>query len=261
MNRPHILIVDDEASIRHILERTLKEEDYVIRAVGSGAEALKEISTTSYDLLLLDLHMEPPGGLEVLNQARQQDPEIVVIILTAYSSVESAVEALRLGAFDYMFKPAKPEIIRQRVKEGLQHRRQALRRSTLLSQLDQLRQTLDALETGQEHVTPPRVDKRFIRAGQLTIDLFHRQATLADRLLDLTTTEYDLLLALVEASPEPLSPGQLATLAMGYECDDTEARNIIKWHIHHLRRKIEPEPGRPRYIKTKRHHGYFWSDN
>ena len=62
-----------------------------------------------YDLLCLDLHMEPVDGLHVLSFVRDHDPDVIVIILTGYSSVESAVEALRLGAFDYLFKPATPE--------------------------------------------------------------------------------------------------------------------------------------------------------
>ncbi len=259
MEPPHILIVDDEANVRLILKNTLQHQGYVIDTAADGGEALRKLSESSYDLLLLDLHMEPISGLELFNQAREQDPHLVVIILTAYSSVESAVEALRLGAFDYLFKPAKPEAIRQRVKEGLNHRQHAVRRRQILAHIDSLRQALNDLETSEGLAAPPETDKRFVHSGQLIIDRHHRQATLGGELLDLTTTEFDLLLCLVEAAPNPLSPRQLVNRALGYDSEETEARNIIKWHIHHLRRKIESDPTQPCYIKTVRHKGYLWS--
>lgn len=259
MKPPHILIVDDEANIRFVLEHTLRHEGYLLTTAAHGVEALKKLSEAAYDLLLLDLHMEPIGGLEVLNSARQQDPDLVVIILTAYSSVESAVEALRLGAFDYLFKPATPAIIRQRVKEGINHRQQALRRRRLLNQIESLRQALDELDDSDNLQAPPRADRRFVHSGELTIDCYHRQATLGDKLLNLTTAEFDVLLALVKAAPGSLTPRQLVNQALGYDTDETEARSVIKWHIHHLRHKIEADPAQPCYIKTVRHKGYLWS--
>lgn len=259
MNPPHILIVDDEANIRFVLEHTLRHEGYKIDAAANGADALKRLSEKAYDLLLLDLHMEPISGLEVFNHAREQDPDLVVIILTAYSSIESAVEALRLGAFDYLFKPAKPDAIRRRVREGLHHRRQALRRRQVMAHIDNLRQVLNTLDSPDAPSAPPQAGARFIRSGNLTIDCHHRLVTLGNRLLELTTTEFDLLVSLVKAAPRPLSARQLVNHALGYDSDDTEARSLIKWHIHHLRRKIEPDPAHPRYIKTVRHKGYLWS--
>ncbi len=260
MNLPHILIVDDEVNIRFLLKRTLSQEGYEVNIAADGAEALKQLTKIPYDLLLLDLHMEPIHGLDVLNFAREQDPNLVVIILTAYSSVESAVEALRLGAFDYLLKPAMPDAIRQRVQEGLQHRQQSLRHHHLLSQIENLHQTFKNLVVENEILSPQSQTQRFVRSGKLVIDGHRHLATLNGGLLDLTTTEFDLLLCLVKAAPKLLSPRQLVNRAMGYDCDDMEARDIIKWHIHHLRRKIEPDPAHPRYIKTVRHKGYMWRD-
>ena len=93
------------------------------------------------------------------------------------------------------------------------------------------------------------------------MDRHHRQATLAETLLDLTTTEFDILQSLVMSAPAPLSARELVNLALDYDCEDMEARDIIKWHIHHLRRKIEQAAGHPEYIKTIRHHGYLWAGN
>ena len=258
MNPPRILIIDDEASIRFVLQHTLHHEGYRLDTVGDGAEALRKLSETSYDLLLLDLHMEPIDGMAVFQAAREQDSDIVVIILTAYSSVESAVEALRLGAFDYLFKPITPDTIRQRVREGLHHRRRVLWRRQMLSQIEDLRLALNEFDAESELVEPPATHQRFIRSGELVIDCHHRLATMGDRLLDLTTAEFDLLLCLVKAAPEPLSSRELVNCALGYDSEETEARDIVKWHIHHLRRKIEKDPTRPHYVKTVRHRGYLW---
>lgn len=257
MSTPRILIADDEASIRLVLEHALKHEGYIVNTAVHGADALKKLAETRYDLLLLDLHMEPIDGMEVLNAARERDPDLAVIILTAYSSVDSAVTSLRLGVFDYLFKPSTPDTIRQRVQAGLHHRRQALHQRRLLSQVETLRRTLDDLSADEEFSPPPEPDRRFIRSAKLVIDNHHRQAILDGELLDLTTTEFDLLVCLVQAAPKPLSPRQLVNCAMGYDVEEVEARDIMKWHIHRLRRKIEPDP--PRYIKTVRHKGYLWS--
>jgi DNA-binding response OmpR family regulator len=258
MNPPRILIVDDEPSVRFVLEHTLDHEGYDLDAVGSGADALRKLAETAYDLLLLDLHMEPVDGMTVFQTAREIDPDVVVIILTAYSSVESAVEALRLGAFDYLFKPVTPDTIRKRVREGLHHRQRVLWRRQTLSQIESLRQALNEFDAQSELVEPPATHDRFIRSGELVIDCHHRLATMSDKLLDLTTAEFDLLLCLVKVAPEPLSPRQLVNCALGYDTEETEARDIVKWHIHHLRRKIETDPAHPRCIKTVRHKGYLW---
>ncbi len=256
MYSPHILIVDDEANIRFVLKNALKHEGYTVYTAASGAEAMQMLTDTPYDLLLLDLHMKPVDGLTVFHYAREHDPYVVVIILTGYGSMESAVEGLRLGAFDYLLKPAAPNAIRQRVKEGLQYRQKTLRQLQLLNQLKSLRQVLTNFD--DELSEPPSPKERFISSGPLVIDSHHRQATLDDNLLELTTIEFDLLVCLVKASPTPCSPRQLVNCAMGYDAQDVEARNIIKWHIHRLRRKVEPDPKQPRFIKNVRHKGYLW---
>jgi DNA-binding response OmpR family regulator len=256
MNPPKILIVDDEASVRFILEHALKHQGYQVESAAGGADALRRLEENAFDLILLDLQMEPVDGLSVFGAARERDPNLVVIILTAYGSVESAVEALRLGAFDYLFKPTSPHTIRQRVAAGLAHRQKILHQLNLLKQLEVLRQSLSNLDEALPD--PPAPAQRFLTSGPLIIDFHHREATLSDQLLELTTTEFDLLVCLVKASPQPVSPRQLVSCAMGHDSDDVEAREMVKWHIHHLRRKIEPSPKQPQRIKTVRHKGYLW---
>lgn len=258
MESPKILIVDDESNVRFVLEHTLRNEGYLLDTAADGVDALEKIHQQRFDLLLLDLQMSPIGGIQVLQTLRQQDADTVVIILTAHGSMESAVEGLRLGAFDYLFKPADPETIRRRVREGLAQRAQSLRRQQLMTQVDGLRRALVEMESEAEKPVLP-AEIRFLRSGKLVIDRHHRVTTFNGRLLELTTAEFNLLACLVEAAPGPVSPRQLVNIALGYDSEEVEAREIVKWHIHHLRQKIEPDPSTPCYIKTVRYQGYLWS--
>jgi DNA-binding response OmpR family regulator len=259
MTQARLLIVDDDANVREVIAFTLKHSDCIVETAANGVEALIKIRQELYDLLILDLEMEPVSGLEVLESARKLDPDVVVIILTGHSSVDSAVKALRLGAFDYIFKPSSPGSIRERVREGINHRQQALQRRQLLGKINILHQVLNDMEV--QHVEPAPLDpeRRFIRSGKLVIDSFHRSTTLNGDLLDLTTSEFDLLTCLVSASPSPISPRQIVNAVLGYDLEDHEASEIVKWHIHRLRQKIEPDIHHPRFIKNVRYRGYLWS--
>ncbi len=261
MTVPRILIVDDEASIRFVLQRTLRGEGYFIEEAIHGADALEKLAHNTYDLILLDLYMEPIDGLQVLNSVRQKDEDTSIIILTAQGSLESAIEALRHGAFDYLFKPAEPEEIRSRVRAGIEHRRINQQRQHLQNQIGALRHLLNELDNPQQLTSPSRTDDRFFHLGKLVIDRQQRIATLGNKLLDLTTAEFNLLLCLAENTPNPTLPRDLLNCALGYDSEELEAKETIKWHIYNLRRKVEENPSRPRYIKTVRYKGYFWSSD
>jgi DNA-binding response OmpR family regulator len=242
METPRILIVDDEPGVRLVLEKTLAAE---------GAE---------YDVLLVDLKMMPVDGMQVIGALRRKGSDAAVIIITAHSTIESAVEALRLGAFDYLFKPAAPGVIRQRVREAILYSRQVTRRSRLLGQMESLRQSLIELEPEAGSIGQAKAPDRFLRSGKLVVDKYHRTAMLEGRVLDLTTAEFDLLQALVESAPQPLAPRELARRALHYDPQEIEARQTVKYHVHQLRRKLGDDPRRPKYIKTVRYKGYFWGD-
>ena len=116
----HILIVDDEAFIRENLERILAEEGYRPFSTDSPDEALKLVGEEDIDLVLLDLNLGAQSGLDVLRSLRELDPGVLVIIITGYGTVESAVEALKIGAYDYIKKPFKADAIRLIVKLALE---------------------------------------------------------------------------------------------------------------------------------------------
>ena len=258
MTSPHLLIVDDEESIRFILELSLRDRGYQIDSAKNGREAIHKLQTQAYDLILLDLQMGEISGMEVFNIAREQDKDMVVIILTAHGSLGSSVEALRLGAFDYLFKPTTPQTIRDRVRDGLATRRKKQQRQQLVTQIDSLNQLLNDLNDDSAAESHTSANDRFIRSGTLVIDTHHQVTTFNNKTVDLTTTEYNLLLCLVKNSPAVSSSRQLLNCGLGYDGEDSEAGELIKWHIHKLRQKIEPNPSHPQHIKTVRHKGYMW---
>lgn len=122
-----ILIVDDEAFIRENLERILVEDGYRPVSTDLGEVALQRVAEEEIDLVLLDLNLGSRSGLDLLRALREMDPELLVIIITGYGTVESAVEALKLGAYDYIKKPFKADAIRLIVKLALET--QSLRRA------------------------------------------------------------------------------------------------------------------------------------
>lgn len=116
----HILIVDDEESICQLLEIMLSEEGYWVRTATSYDEAMKHLETEPYDLIIADIMMPGTDGLTLLRDAKKFDPDIPVILITAYASLSSAVEALRQGAFDYITKPFQMDHIKFTVRRALE---------------------------------------------------------------------------------------------------------------------------------------------
>jgi DNA-binding NtrC family response regulator len=115
-----ILIIDDEAFIRENVERVLRDEGYQVLAAPDGGSALELVGGEEIDLALLDLNLGAENGIDVLKELKALDPELLVIVITGYGSVETAVEALKLGAFHYMKKPFKADALKLVVKLALQ---------------------------------------------------------------------------------------------------------------------------------------------
>ncbi len=128
-SRGRILVVDDQRNLRVTTALLLKAEGYEVFEAGSGEEALELLSSKGVDLLLTDLKMEPMDGLTLLKRAMEVVPRLQVIMMTAFGSIETAVEAMRLGAYDYVTKPFKEGELRYRVER-------ALERAKLLSAVD-----------------------------------------------------------------------------------------------------------------------------
>lgn len=120
MSKPRILIVEDEKLIRWSLQQRFQEEGYVVDEAATAAAGLDKLSHAIFDLVMLDYKLPDMTGLEVLRKIREDDQDIVVLIMTAYSSVENAVEAMRLGAFDYVSKPFKMDALMLTVNKALE---------------------------------------------------------------------------------------------------------------------------------------------
>jgi two-component system nitrogen regulation response regulator NtrX len=117
----HLLLVDDEKGIRQSLSAVLQDEGYRVLAVASGAECLRALETDRFQLVLLDVWLHDLDGLEVLGRIRESHPEVVVVMISGHGTVETAVKATKLGAFDFLEKPLSIEKTLVVVKNGLEH--------------------------------------------------------------------------------------------------------------------------------------------
>jgi response regulator RpfG family c-di-GMP phosphodiesterase len=120
---PRVLVVDDEKVIREILSDFLTMEGYVVRTVEDGQAALKELQRRSYNLVISDLKMPNMGGLELLEQISDQNINVLTVIMTGFGTVETAIEAMKKGAYDYILKPFKVEEVVHIVQRGLDRQR------------------------------------------------------------------------------------------------------------------------------------------
>ena len=120
---PNILVVDDKDSMRNMLIETLMEEGYRVDAAEDGKKALDLVSNKSYDLILTDLKMPDVNGMEVLSGIKNLDSESAVIVMTAYGTIEDAVEAMRIGAYDFITKPFDTERLCFLINRALENRR------------------------------------------------------------------------------------------------------------------------------------------
>ena len=132
-----ILVVDDERDICKALEFLLSREGYKVAAAGSGEEALKKIEAEDFDLVITDLKMEGIDGMEVLERALVINPNLIVVIMTAFASVESAVKAMKKGASDYIVKPFINEDVKMTVRRLLEHKKVLMENLVLRQQLSQ----------------------------------------------------------------------------------------------------------------------------
>src|SRR6186713_1193670 len=123
--KPRVLVVDDEKFIRDILADFLTMEGYAVRTAEDGAQALGELSHSSFDLVISDLKMPKMGGLDLLQHVGTLQPEALTVIMTGFGTVETAIDAMKQGAYDYILKPFKVEEIVHVVQRGLEKKRLA----------------------------------------------------------------------------------------------------------------------------------------
>ncbi len=137
MSSEKVLIVDDEAGMQRLLARILDRQGYETLTVGSAKEAMQLINSDSFDLVLTDIQMPGMNGLELLREIKAFDPSLPIIVVTAYGTVESAVEALRAGAYDYITKPFETDEIKLTVAKAFERERLLAENRYLHEELEQ----------------------------------------------------------------------------------------------------------------------------
>jgi DNA-binding response OmpR family regulator len=259
MVRPgRLLVVDDERAVRSSLQEILEQEGHQVTTAASGEEALLTLGHSNFDLILVDLKMEGIDGLQVTMEAKERAPDTVVIILTAYGTLDSAIRALRYGAHDYLLKPCEVEEIIASVEAGLAKRWQSIRQWELVSSIEdnvrQLKAETVLAETEREELSP----SRFVKTQDLLLDREKQIVILKGEPLNLTPTEFKLLACLVNNMNRALSFGELAREVQGYDCSEHEARGALKTHLWRLRKKLKDRMGDTSCIVNIRGKGYMF---
>lgn len=253
-----VLIIEDETSLRQTLTRILRQAGCDVTAAATGPEALQRLAAASYDLAYLDIHLPDMHGLDVLREVHRLYPLMPVVLFTAFASLDTAIEAMRLGATDYLIKPLNPDFLLARTDSLLKKQLVERRRRDLQAQIASLQAELGRLdESGDTAAAPTAVSNdRFLKRGPLNVDLQARRAALGERELPLPPSAFDYLVVLTRHAPDVVDYQALVTEAQGYQADRREAQELAKWHIHELRDSLEPDPGNPRHILNVRGVGY-----
>lgn len=219
----HILIVEDDVDISHLLEINLNDIAFQVDIVNNGIDGLNRASNHDYQLIVLDLMLPGMDGLELCRRLRAQSIHIPVLMLTARSSELDRVLGLELGADDYLTKPFSVLELQARVKA-------ILRRVELSAK--------------QQSAEP---DEK-IEVDSLIIDVSGRNVFVDNRSVELTAKEFDLLLHFARHPGRVYSRGQLLDDIWGYSHNGYE--HTVNSHINRLRKKIEINPERSHYIET-----------
>ncbi len=238
-----VLIIDDEDGLRHTLTRVLKIAGCEVSGAADAPQALNLINTIPLDLVYLDIHLPSMNGLEVLQNIRASHPDLPVILFTAHASLQTAVEAIRLGATDYLVKPIDPEVFVARTRVILDEQVIERRKRELRDRIATLQEELFSLEDQSEPPTPgviatSETADRFLKRGKFVLDLQAQRATLKERVLSLPPTAFIYLTVLARHAPEAVDYQSLVTEAQGYAVEHSEASELAKYHIHVLRQGI-----------------------
>ena len=229
--RETILVVDDEASIRRILETRLSMIGYQVITACDGEEALELFRQFSPDLVVLDVMMPRLDGYGVCQELRK-DSDVPIVMLTALGDVADRITGLELGADDYVVKPFSPKELEARI-------RCVLRR----------------VEKEQLAGIP---DSGLIEIGNLRIDTNRRQVFQGPERIRLTGMEFNLLELLVSRSGKPFSRSEILREVWGYSPDRHVDTRVVDVHISRLRSKLEDDPANPELILTARGTGYLF---
>jgi DNA-binding response OmpR family regulator len=257
-----ILIVDDEDHLRLSLSLILQKENYRVTTASDAEDALACLRSQEYDLMFLDLNLPGMSGIDLLVEVHKRLPQMPVLILTAHAALDSAIQAVRLGARDYLIKPVEPVLILTRVREVLAESKQPARKKEIVDQLHTLLAELQKMEgesmtsTNALVAMSPDNPARFLKKGLFELDLHARHATLNGKYIPVTGPYFDYLCTLMRHAPKAVPYVTLIKETQGFDVAIAEARDLARWRIHELRKLVEADPERPIYILTVRGTGY-----
>jgi len=217
-----VLVVDDDVKTVELVKLYLDRDGYRVLSAYDGVEALRLARESHPDLIVLDLMLPGIDGLELCSILRDES-DVPIIMLTAKTTDQDKLTGLNLGADDYVTKPFSPRELAARVR-------------VILRRLPG--------ERGPDE----------LKHGELTVNFLRHEASLAGRPLNLTMVEFKLLGVLAREPGRVFTRAQLIEKALGYDFEGFD--RTIDVHILNLRRKLEPDPNHPRYIKTVYGAGY-----
>ena len=217
-----ILIVEDEQPIRRLLRTSLTSQGFQVAEAADGRQALAEIAAGEPDLIILDLGLPDIQGHELIGAIRDQGSSVPIVVLSSRTDERGKVEALDLGADDYVTKPFGTDELLARIRAALRHRLQ---------------------QQGERPV---------FRSGDLSVDLVRRIVSVRDAEIKLSPKEYDILRMLVAHAGKVLTHRMLLNEVWGGETDV----QYLRIYIRQLRQKIEANPEQPQHILTETGVGY-----
>jgi two-component system KDP operon response regulator KdpE len=229
MDSGKILIVDDEASIRRALKTTLRNLGFSTVEAARGEEAIALVRTIQFDAVLLDINMPGMSGIEVCRQLRAHSARLPILMLTVRDSEDDTVKALSEGADDYIVKPFQLRELIARIRASMRMARSIMEETEMV-----------------------------LTVGPIVLDPMRRTVVKGGQRIRFTPKEFELLHNLMARAGTPISHARLLSKIWGPEYGDE--LEYLRTFIHQLRRKLEEDPGNPRYLLTEPHYGYRFSE-
>jgi two-component system KDP operon response regulator KdpE len=231
MNQPaiRILVVDDESAIRRALRPPLVELGFQVAEASRGEEALQLLRATVFDAVLLDVNMPGIGGVETLRRIRAFAPRLPILMLTVRDKEEEKVEALDMGADDYVTKPFSTKELIARVRASIRRVK-----------------------------SPVRAQDAPLEVGEIRLEPVKRTVTKRGQPLHLTRKEFDILHCLMSRAGRVVTYARLLSAVWGADC--REEVEYLRTFVRQLRKKIEDDPSNPIYLLTDVYVGYRFAD-
>ena len=227
-----ILIVDDEPRIRELIREHLQYSGYICEEAADGTAALTQLSGGAFDLVILDLMMPGEDGLAILKRLRAEKDMTPVIMLTARGEDVDRILGLELGADDYLGKPFNPRELLARIHAVLRRRPR------------------------QDAPGAPSMENEVVKFGDFELDLGTRVLKKNGEIVPLTTGEFAVLKAFARHPRQPLSRDKLMEMARGREYEAFDRSLDVQ--VSRLRKLLEPDPSKPRYLQTVWGLGYVF---